>query len=169
MAGGQLKEVVERAHRESNISFDSTYSAPYPQTALLVLASVSLMLGLSVYVFGREVDSTRFLPAVLHLGIPWLEQFRTFTANLPSLFHVYAFILYSAAIVHPGRRHLVLICIAWFSLELVFELLQLFLFNPGPLSAVLGVGVYDPMDIFALILGTVAAYLSVSIIARRRS
>lgn len=156
-------------HNTSNISLDSTHGAAYPQATLLILATVSLALGLSVYVFAREVDSTRFLPAALHFGSSWLEQLRTFAANLPSFFHVYAFILFSAAIVHPGTQNLVVICITWFAIEIAFELFQTpQLIKPGSLRNVLGAGVYDPMDIFALILGMITAYLSVTIITRRR-
>lgn len=185
MSRGQLKDVLEKVwvaiYREFNFSCgirqmpkmsyipsSSMRRVAYSQVTLLIIATVCLALGLSLYVFGRPVDSTRFLPAALHIGVPWLDQLRPFFTNLPSLFHVYAFVLYSSAIVHPGTRNLILICITWFTIEITFELLQNpSLLKPGPLRDVLGEGVYDPMDILALILGTTAAYFSVRLITRR--
>jgi len=139
-----------------------------PQVRLVVLASISLALGLVVYLVAREAGSTRFLPTALHIGLTDITPVQGFFGNLPSFFHVYAFILYSAAVVEPNRKNILLICITWLCIETILEILQSpSVLRNGMMRDVLGTGYYDPLDILSLTLGTIAAYISVQLITKR--
>ena len=127
------------------------------------LAVAALITGVLVYVLDRPAGSTRFLPESVEIANAGGGYFGALGANLPSFLHVYAFILLTAVVLRPGKRGLFMLCIAWFCIDLVFELQQYAAqccadtFANTPLLFAAG-GSFDPWDIAALAFGALAAF-----------
>jgi hypothetical protein len=136
----------------------------------------ALMLGILVYFAtrsGSQVFFLQYLPAAHsspHSGIGGILY------ALPSLLHIYAFILLTAAIVSSNAHHLRLICLFWLVTELMFEIgqqhdvavvivehLPSWFFGSAVLETVPNYflrGTFDPLDTIGLLLGTLAAYVT---------
>jgi hypothetical protein len=143
---------------------------------LTALALLALTVGGFVYLLDRPAGSAQLIPAMLQLVTEDRGVFGAAGSWLPSLVHIYAFILLTAAVTRPARDSLLLICMGWLSIEAFFELIQHplfveFLFGglggglvhiPGTaiLRGYAASGVFDPLDMGALGLGAVAAYLT---------
>jgi hypothetical protein len=153
------------------------YQAAQHRTwGLIALALAALLGGLFVYLLDRPAGSAYLIPAFLQLGRNGPGILGAAGSWLPSFLHVYAFILLTLAFVRPTRSSLLLICMGWLSIELVFELIQ----HPAFLEFLAGLpggwlaripgammlreyatgGVFDPLDLVALGFGAVAAYLT---------
>ncbi|MEJ2406094.1 MAG: hypothetical protein P8171_17690 [Candidatus Thiodiazotropha sp.] len=141
-----------------------------PLTALLALGA-----GVVLYLLTRDPASVYFI-TLLPRSL-WPDGVISCTAcgSLPSLLHVYAFILISAYVLQPVTgRQLVTLCLGWFSIEILFEIGQIdsvaTLIQPHlpswseqlPLASIMDNfllrGTFDPMDILFTALGTLAAY-----------
>ena len=132
------------------------------------------MLGVLVYVAtrsGSQVFFLQYLPAV-HSSSP--SGISDILYALPSLLHVYAFILLTAAVVSRNAHHLRLICLFWLVTELLFEIgqqhdvavaivehLPAWFYGSAAFETVPNYflhGTFDPLDIIGLLMGTLAAY-----------
>ncbi|MBT8442975.1 MAG: hypothetical protein KJO76_11355 [Gammaproteobacteria bacterium] len=146
-----------------------------PEVRLFWLAALFLTIGIVVYAVDRG-GAVYFLP-------DWLATdgetsiFGTVGDRLPTFVHTLAFILITAAVLWPWPRSLPAICAGWFALECLFEIGQhevlgqhiaaavpgwfdgLFLLEATP--AYFTSGTFDWLDILAIGLGAVAAYLLV--------
>jgi hypothetical protein len=154
-----------------------------PQGELLLTALLALIAGVALYLLTRPAQSVYFLQAVpfpigIHNPLPC-----PLCGALPSLLHVYAFILLSAIALQPkSRRQLIAICLTWSGIEVAFELGQIdrialmihnvlpTWFQEIPLLSITGnfflLGIFDPLDLLSIGLGALAAYrLLLSIIA----
>ena len=97
---------------------------------------------------------------------------------LPTFVHVYTFILLTVIVAIPTGIKLIPVCLAWFSLDSLFEVAQLksiaqwigshtppwfegvpFLKNTADYFLM---GTFDVFDLISIAAGTVAAYLTVS-------
>lgn len=151
-------------------------NAQHRTLGLVALALLALTIGAFVYLLDRPAGSTQLIPAVLQLSRDGRSVFGSPGEWLPSLVHIYAFILLTAAITRPSTRNLLVVCMGWLSLETFFELIQHPVFieffagrtsgwqagTPG-LAAVhdyAAAGVFDPLDLGALVLGAAAAYVT---------
>jgi hypothetical protein len=136
----------------------------------------ALMLGMLVYIAtrsGQQVFFLQYLPAVhsgSHAGIGDMLY------ALPSLLHIYAFILLTAAVVSSNAHQLRLICMFWLVTEVMFEIgqqhdvavaivehLPALFYGSATLETVPNYflhGTFDPLDIIGLLLGTLAAYVT---------
>lgn len=135
---------------------------------LVVLAMAAFAGGALVYALDRPPGSTSLIPAFVHIGQSRYNDLGSIGASLPSLVHVYCFILLTAVLIRQTRRNLVLICLAWFFMEVSFELGQLpFMSGIASRSDVLDVfiggGVFDWLDLLAIGLGTTAALFTVTV------
>jgi len=145
------------------------------ETSLLLLALLPVAVGVVVYALDRG-GAVYFLPAWL-AGYSGPRIFGSLGDHLPTFVHPIALILITAAIMRPWPRTLATICIAWFAVECLFELGQITPLDGHIVttltawfdgSVVTGFaagyfvnGVFDPLDILSIGLGTATAYLCV--------
>lgn len=150
---------------------------------LIVIALVALAGGLFVYLLDRPAGSAYLIPVVVQIEHDGPALFGAAGSWLPSLLHIYGFILLTFAFVRPTKANLLLICAGWLSIELVFELIQHPVFlellasrRGGWLAHIPGArmlrdyaasGVFDPLDVGSLALGAVAAYLTAHLAWRK--
>lgn len=149
-----------------------------PDAVYALIAAVTLGMGLSVYLFARP--PLELLPFAWNSRVgAWLGPLG---GVLPEFLHVFAFILLTAAVV-PEPSRLVSICGFWLGIETFFELGQHPSLAPSIAAAVpqwfeqLPVfdrtasyflhGTFDPWDVVTMVLGTLAAYLTLTWIAQR--
>jgi hypothetical protein len=142
-----------------------------------VAGLAALILGMLVYVetrSGSQVFFLQYLPAA-HSSSH--TEFSDILYALPSLLHIYAFILLTAAVVSSNVHNLRLICLFWLVTELAFEIgqqhdvavaivkqLPAWFYGSAVLETVPNYflqGTFDPLDIIGLLLGALAAYATV--------
>jgi hypothetical protein len=149
----------------------------------VVLALLALTVGVLVYVLDRP-GSTYFLS-----GLPFRvgghgSYFGSIGGQIPEFVHVYAFILLTVA-VSSARSSLLRICIFWWALDSLFKLGLHRAVAPHVVQAIpswfqdvpvlentasyFTRGTFDPLDLVAIALGTVAAYLTVRLISKGRT
>lgn len=144
-----------------------------PAIAPAVAAIGAIALGVATYAFARP-HAAAFLPAgwhkpLLHGSIGWI------LAGLPSFVHALAMPLLTAVVLGSRRQRAPLaICATWGAVELVFEamqqpalrdvLLRTLISDVGsargfaPFANYLRTGTFDPIDIAAALLASMAAY-----------
>jgi hypothetical protein len=134
----------------------------------------ALMLGILVYVAtrsGQQVFFLRYLPTSHSDSYGGIGDM---LYALPSMLHIYAFILLTAAVVSSNAHQLRLICTFWLVTEVMFEIgqqhdvavaivehLPAWFYGSAVLETVPNYflrGTFDPLDIIGLLLGTLAAY-----------
>lgn len=141
-------------------------------TGILALtASLALVLGLLVYMVDRPPGQAAMMPAVLAFGTGSL--FGALGNWLPSFAHPFSFSLFSAALCAPASAPACRACLAWWLVNVAFELgqhaqfreavvgnLQLIL-DSGWLTQLvsnyLQRGTFDVGDLIAATLGSLAA------------
>lgn len=154
-------------------SFRSAYS---------LMALTALGVGILVYLLDRSPEHVYFLsPAA-----SWMPSHEAWLGPLggwlPDFVHVYAFALLTAAVV-PQPKAVLPICAFWLVVDVLFELGQYppfagqiagaipTWFQEVPIldntAAYFLQGVFDPWDLLAIFLGTLAAYLTLTLIAQR--
>jgi len=135
-----------------------------------------LFVGTLVYLIDRPPEATYFIQfsrikVSLYGILP--NVFGPIGNSLPDFLHVFSFIMLTAGLLSWGKRGSLVICLFWFSIDLVFELFQKF--NTLPLKIIptwfKGIpflentenyfrqGTFDLLDLIAIALGTVTAYL----------
>lgn len=82
-----------------------------------------IFLGVLVYVIARP-EGVLFLPEVFNLGHYFPALLTSLTGSLPTFFHVLGLSLLTAAVLAPGKRATVAICISWAAVNGLFELGQ---------------------------------------------
>jgi hypothetical protein len=149
----------------------------------VVIGIVALLIGVLVYLLDRPAGSVYFLPEWLVSGNTTHAVFKVIGNYLPTFVHVYAFILFTVAVMAPTTRMLLIICSAWFAIDSLFELAQIdsiadYLSGvmPGWFNGIpflenttnyFVYGTFDSLDILSIALGTVAAYATVVIINKK--
>lgn len=149
----------------------------------VVLSILALVLGVFVYIFDRPQEDLFFLPKVL----PWFIETRhaflpSLCGVLPSFVHTYAFILLSVAVFPYRQAPVRQLCLAWLFLESIFEIGQhpyishhfvdflsrQFIAIPVFRNYVRYgfIATFDWSDIVSIVLGTIAAYLSILLVER---
>ena len=93
------------------------------QRFMMMLGLASLIVGTLIYVTDRPASLVYFVPDSSTLAAQTPTLFGRLGNHLPAYLHVLAFAIFSIAIA--GRRHLLLICVGWFVVELIFELFQI--------------------------------------------
>jgi len=147
-------------------------------TTKLLLAATALGLGFVVYLFDRLPGSAYFLPAqwAHFAGKPFI--FGSVGGWLPEFAHVYAFGLLTATVLGTTRRAALTGCSLWWLIDILFEIGQYpnlgphlaaatpvwldgipFLENTGAFFAR---GTFDPADLIAIMLGALAAWMTLS-------
>jgi hypothetical protein len=151
--------------------------------AVLLLGISALGVGVLVYAFDRQPELTYFLPGWLSLNGQFGSHFGTLGNYLPTFLHVYAFILLTVVVAVPTITKLFPVCLVWFCLDSLFEIAQIdpiaswvathtpawltgipFLENTAKYFLM---GTFDASDLLSIAAGTIAAYLTVSLLTRR--
>ena len=153
------------------------------QGKLLVVALGALCVGVLVYVLDRQAEFVYFLPGWLSLHNQAVSVFGGIGDYLPTFIHVYAFILLTVVVAIPAISKLIPVCLAWFTLDTLFEIAQL-----NPIAQWIGshtpgwfngipflentadyflMGTFDTLDLLSIAIGTLAAYLTVALTTRR--
>jgi hypothetical protein len=152
---------------------------------LVALGVLSLGIGLLIYLTDRPADSAYFLrgdfAAVRISGI----SFGSLGQWLPAFLHVYAFILFTVVLAGLRGRQVMAACVAWFTIDALFECGQHPAIAPVLASSVpewfqrvpvlentasyFARGVFDPTDILFIALGAVSAYATIRFMAMFRS
>lgn len=147
------------------------------QVFMLVISIGALSLGVMFYALERRHDYVYFLS--------WFAQpydlspgfWGGIGESLPSFVHVYAFILLTAVVTAPPVTRLILLCLAWFSLDTLLEIAQIHSIaiwiarhTPAWFSGIPFLenttwyflsGTFDIRDLLSIGVGTLAAYLTV--------
>jgi hypothetical protein len=153
------------------------------QGELFVVATGALGVGVLVYVFDRQAEFVYFLPGWLSLHTQAGSVFGSIGDYLPTFIHVYAFILLTVIVAVPAITKLIPVCLAWFTLDSLFEVAQL-----NPMAQWIGshtpgwfngipflentadyflMGTFDVFDLLSIAAGTLTAYLTVALTIRR--
>lgn len=141
----------------------------------LLIGLGGLTIGTLVYLIDRPPEATYFIhfssiKISLYGILP--NVFGVIGNSLPDFLHVFSFILLTAGLLSWQKRGSLIICLGWFSIDLLFELFQKF--NTLPLRIIPGwfrgipflentenyfkQGTFDLLDLIAISLGTVTAY-----------
>ena len=152
------------------------------QNGLLAIAVGALCVGVLVYVFDRQPEHIYFLPDWLSLHYQPGSIFGILGYYLPTFIHVYVFILLTVVVAVPSVAKLIPVCLAWFTFDSLFEIAQL-----NPIAQWIGshtpewfsgvpflentadyflMGSFHAYDLVSIALGTLAAYLTVSLVTR---
>ena len=169
----------------SGMSSSATHSGKVFTHAirLALYAMLALSCGAAIYLLDREI-TVALVPdslADLTLAVP---LFGNLGYQLPSFFHVYAFILLTALCLPRGRNHLFTVCATWLAIECLFEFGQYpglqgaiaeWIFSHSGDLALLKMsghyflnGTFDTRDLLAAALGAVAAWLTIYGSSRER-
>jgi hypothetical protein len=153
------------------------------QNELLAIALGVLVVGVFVYALDRQSEFIYFLPGWLSLNNQVGSVFGSIGNYLPTFIHVYAFILLTVVVAVPSLTKLIPVCLAWFTIDSLFEFAQL-----TPIAKWIGShaptwfsgipflentadyflrGTFDVFDLISIAIGTLAAYLSIVLIPRR--
>ncbi len=152
--------------------------------AQIIIGLAVLLLGTAVYFLDRPWEQTIFVPGDLSLFPLTPAVFGVIGQSLPTFAHVFAFSLLTIALVGGAKRAAITVCLGWFLVEAAFELgqhpalaLALVTAMP-PWFAGLSIlnqsasyflhGTFDPLDMLAIALGALAAYLVIQRTARGR-
>ena len=144
-----------------------------------------LFLGGMVYLVARPPDQIYFLsrggmPISLYHCLP--NILGPAGQSLPSLIHVFSFILITAGIMGCEKRGGMICCVSWLILDSAFELGQRFhawpqriipdWFSGVPLLEntrnYFACGTFDSFDLAAIVIGTLIAFWVLSITTERR-
>ena len=143
---------------------------------------VAFAVGLLVYLTDRDASKAALIPTVT-----WLAGSNVFGALggwLPSFVHTFAFSLFTAAVLPQRSVPRYGACIAWFAVNVAFEVGQHRLVSvrlaevlegglggmplTRPLASYFVHGTFDPGDIVAALLGAMAAGTVLRLIHRGR-
>ena len=155
------------------------------QIQIFTVGFSALSVGVLIYAFDRQPEFIYFLPGWLSLNSQPGGLFGSIGYYLPTFLHVYAFILLTAVVAVPSITKLIPVCLAWFTLDTLFEVAQI-----DPIAQWLAIhtpawfagipflentsnyflfGTFDVVDLMSIAAGTVAAYITVSVLTRRSS
>lgn len=162
-----IAKCVESANR-TTVARAKAWRRP---ASLAAIGCAAFALGLLVYLTDRDASKAAFIPT-----LTWLAGSNVFGALggwLPSFVHTFAFSLFTAAVLSQRSVPRYGACIAWFAVNVAFELGQhplvsvrlAEMLNGGlgglpltrPLASYLASGRFDPGDIVAALLGALAA------------
>jgi hypothetical protein len=141
----------------------------------IAIGVTALGVGLLVYLADRRPEQIYFLQRIgvthaLYGGASTL--FGSLGQNLPAFIHAFAFALITGGILACGQRGSLIVVLGWFATDAAFELGQRFpawseqfvprWFDSLPVlesaRPFFRDGTFDPLDLFAMAVGAVAAY-----------
>ena len=169
--GKQLKNYISELIKNIDLS-------------LIFIGIAGLFFGILVYLIDRPPEQTYFISKIgvdisFYKNCPNL--FGIISNCLPSFFHVFSFILITAGLISYGQKFYLIISLSWIFIDCIFELGQKFKLLalkliPGWFENILFLensanyfikGTFDSLDLVAITLGGVMAYLFLIIFKRR--
>lgn len=160
-------------------------SAALPQSNQRVLCAAAIgmfCLGALVYLFDRSGADIYFVPEWWTPADGTPELFGALGGSLPSFAHTYCFSLVFCVLLTPWSIAPRNICIGWCGVEALLELAQHELIASralvwipgwfgewpvlGNLTFYFSRGRFDPADLFAILLGGLAAMTTVELLSR---
>ncbi len=152
---------------------------------LIIYGMSVLVVGVLLYLTDRPPEHTYFVYRTLtglSLYKVFPNIFGTIGYSLPSFLHVFSFILLTAAFISCGKKAYLIISLSWFFISSAFELGQKFnksmsMMVPDYFKEILFLentknyfirGTFDYLDMFAIGVGTVAAYFVLSVFMRSK-
>jgi hypothetical protein len=171
-----------RYDTRSDMDREESRKLPPVNKAQLVAGTLSLIVGLLVYLVDRPAGGAYFLYRTsaafsLHNTLPAL-LFGPFGGNLPTFIHVFSFSLLTAGLLACKKRGCQIVILSWLITECAFELGQKFVrispdvFNGVPVLENTGSffvnGTFDSLDLVAATAGAAAAYLFLVRTMKRR-
>jgi len=141
----------------------------------ILIGATVLLVGTLVYLVDRPPDQTYFVyisPFNISLFKTPPSLFGLIGNSLPSLIHVFSFILITAGFLSCQKKCCIIICASWFLTDTVFELGQKFkpwssTIVPDWFSGIVFLensknyflcGTFDYFDLAAITMGTVIAF-----------
>jgi DNA-binding beta-propeller fold protein YncE len=148
-----------------------------PSVLHVLIAIIALFLGLQVYLYDRQPEHVYFLFHHFSLAHGQYSLFGVLGNYLPSFVHVYAFILLTVVVAGFSKARLIGTCVAWLVVASLFEVAQHPAVAPIIAAAVPAWfthvpildntaayflnGTFDPLDLLSIVLGTIAAYVTI--------
>ena len=151
----------------------------------ILIGVTGLSLGALVYLIDRPPEATYFIyfsRINISLYNTFPNVFGVIGNSLPDFLHVFSFILITAGLLSCKKKCSIIVCISWFSLDFLFELLQKD--NALPLKIIpnwfkgipflentenyFSQGTFDIADLIVIVLGTAIAYFILLTTNRRR-
>ena len=150
----------------------------------ILIGVIGLLIGSLVYLIDRPPDHTYFIsssPINISLSNIIPSVFGSIGNSLPEFIHVFSFILITAGLIFCNKKGYLIICVSWFLIDCAFELGQKFALWSSSLVPdwFAGIpflentknfflqGTFDFVDLAAIALGTVIAYLVLLITNKR--
>ena len=146
----------------------------------VALGSLALGLGIVLYLVDRPASETYFVPESLSLFSHGSTVFGSLGQHMPTFLHVFAFCLLSSGILDCNKRCALLVCGFWLCLDGLFEIAQHDAiaerlvpwvpdwFNGIPIlentANYFSRGHFDPLDLASIVLGSMLAYLTISLL-----
>ena len=146
----------------------------------IIIGLAVLFIGALIYLIDRPPDHTYFIyssPINISLSNIIPNLFGFVGGSLPEFIHVFSFILITAGLIFCNKRGYLIICLSWFLVDSAFELGQTF--NNLALKIIpdwfVGIpflentenyflqGTFDFLDLAAIALGAVIAYVALLI------
>lgn len=144
---------------------------------MLAIALGALAIGVLYYALARRPEHVYFIAHWLPAHYASRAALGGIGAHIPTFLHVYSFILLTMVFTAADAARLIPICMAWFTLETIFEIAQLhsialwiaahtpswftgipFLENAANYFLF---GTFDILDLLSIATGTLAAYMTV--------
>ena len=153
------------------------------EMTLFIVALGALILSGLVFNLDHSSESIYLLPNWLPGDERQYHLFGSTGNYLPTFLHTLIFILFTCACLLTSRKSQILVCAAWFSIDILIEMTQsspvvswiaskLTNYLDGiPLQENIPnyflAGVFDIQDICAIATGTIAAYLTVLVVKNK--
>lgn len=136
---------------------------------------MGLFLGSLVYVFFRSPGTAYFVPEAFNLFGFFPPMFGKATNSLPVFSHVLALSLITGGLLSVRNYGAVFVCSSWLLIELLFEIGQHPRISPWVIETIpdwfselwlldatrsyFADGTFDPIDLLAIVIGALTAYL----------
>ena len=151
----------------------------------IIIGGAALFIGSLIYLIDRPPDHTYFIYCCginisLYNVLPNL--FGLIGNNLPAFIHVFSFIMITAGIISCEKKGSLIICLAWFFIDLTFELGQKYTslslkLIPDWFTGIPFLentenyflrGTFDYIDLVAIAFGTAIAYFVLIITSKSK-
>ena len=147
-------------------------------TVIQAIAAISVLaVGVLVYLLDRQPTSIYFIPDWITLSKNLNPIFGEIGNYLPTFIHVFVFILMTAIVVAPSPLQVIVISVAWFAIDSLFEIAQIARIAqwiagnvPGWFTGIPFIentsayfinGTFDTLDLISIAAGTITAYLTI--------
>ena len=150
----------------------------------ILIGTIGLLIGSLIYLIDRPPDQTYFVyssPINISLFKVMPTLFASIGNSLPAFIHIFSFIVITAGLIFCRKKGYLIICLSWFLIDCAFEMGQKYStwssriipdwfagipFLENTKNFFLQ-GTFDFIDLAAIALGTVIAYLVLLITNKR--